>query len=344
MIISLASERCSLRAIVARDAFVTGGSGLLGGALLTELHASGRTVRALARSERARAVVASKGAVPIRGDLSHAEILREAMAGASVVFHVAGVNKSCSPDPEAMDRVNIEGTVGVIRAAAEAGVERVVYTSSVAAIGESEGTIANERTLHAGEYVSAYARSKHLAEVAALNEAALFDVDLVIVNPSSVQGPGRSTGSAEFLLRAINAKRPLLVDTTFSIVDIKDCTIGHINAEKYGEAGERYILSGSTISVPGAIDLLSVAIGREINPRWVSRRFAGSFGMYAARIAGVLRPSLGVCPELIATLLHGHRFDGSKASEELRFTYTTPDETISRTVEWFRDQRLIAGS
>lgn len=323
------------------EVFVTGGSGLLGGHLISRLVENGGSVRALARSEVAALSVTGRGARAIRGDVFDTEALREGMGVADVVFHVAGINETCSRDVPAMDRVNIEGTVAVLRAAAASGVRRVVYTSSATAIGERQGMIGTEHTVHSGEYASAYARSKHLAEVAAFEEAGGLGVDLVAVLPSSVQGPGRATGSAELFLRALNSKRPLLVDTTLSIVDIEDCTTGHINAAEHGAAGERYILSGATLKVTDAVALLSEAVGRTVNPRWVSEGTVRSVGMVAARVAGVLRPSLGICPELIRTLLHGHCFDGSKASTDLRFAYTDASDTIARTVRWFKDQGLI---
>jgi dihydroflavonol-4-reductase len=263
------------------------------------------------------------------------------MWGVDIVFHVAGVNEMCSKDPGAMDRVNIDGTVAVIEAAAVNGVRRVVYTSSAAAIGERRGMVGTEHTVHSGEYLSAYARSKHLAEVAAFEAADRLGVDLVVVSPSSVQGPGRSTGSAELLIRVLNSKHPILVDATLSIVDIEDCTRGHINAAEHGRAGERYILSGATLSVSEAVNLLAAASGRSIEPRWISESLIRSVGMAAARVVGAVRPSAGICPELITTLLHGHRLHGSKAANELRFAYRDVVDTFERTVRWFEDEDLI---
>ena len=323
------------------DTFVTGGSGLLGGHLIAQLVNDGYSVRALARSEKSAKAVQDRGAQVVQGDLFDTDALSEGMWGADIVFHVAGINETCSRDPRSMDRVNIDGTAAVIAAASASGVRRVVYTSSAAAIGEERGMIGTEHTVHSGDHVSSYARSKHLAETKAFDTADRLGVDLVAVNPSSVQGPGRATGSAELLLRSLNAKRPLLVDTTLSIVDIEDCTAGHIGAANHGRAGERYILSGATLRVADAVDLLSAAVGRTINPRWISEELVRSLGMVGARVAAVVRPSLGICPELITTLLHGHRFDGSRAARELQFSYTSASDTINRTVNWFKEQGLI---
>lgn len=326
------------------EAFVTGGSGLLGGHLISRLIGDGVSVRALARSDAAAASVAERGATPIRGDLFNDDALRAGMSGADVVFHVAGINEMCTSDPGVMDRVNVAGTVSVIQAASANGVRRVVYTSSAAAVGEETGEIGKESTVHSGEYVSAYARSKHVAEVVAFEVAEELGVDLVAVNPSSVQGPGRATGSAALLIRALNSKRPLLFDSTLSIVDIEDCTTGHVNAAKYGMAGERYLLSGATLTVADAIDLLANASGRSIRPRWLSRAMVQSAGMAVARVAAVVRPSLGVCPELITTLLHGHRFDGSRATRELEFSYTDVSDTIRRTVAWLDEEGFVSAT
>lgn len=327
--------------IVPTEAFVTGGSGLVGGHLTSRLIDDGVVVRCLARSSVAATAAADRGAVPVEGDLFDTDALREGMWGADTVFHVAGVNEMCSKDPIAMDHVNIDGTVAVIEAAASNGVRRVVYTSSAAAIGERHGMVGTEHTVHSGEYVSAYARSKHRGEVAAFEAADRLGVDVVAINPSSVQGPGRATGSAELLVRVVRATRPMLMETTISIVDIEDCTTGHIHAAEHGRAGERYILSGATLKVSEAVDLLSEASGRTIEPRWVSEGVVRSVGTAAARVAALLKPSAGICPELVATLLHGHRFDGTKAPRDLRFEYTPAADTIDRTVRWLETEGIV---
>ncbi|MCL1598377.1 MAG: NAD-dependent epimerase/dehydratase family protein [Actinomycetia bacterium] len=323
------------------SAFLTGGSGLVGGHLLARLTASGTSVSALVRSQSAQRKVTEYGAEPVRGDLFDVDGLARAMRGASVVFHVAGVNDTCPRDVAAMDRVNIEGTRSVIAAAASAGVERVVYTSSAAAIGEHRGTIGTEVTVHCGEYPSPYARSKHLAEIAAFDEAAGQGIDLVALNPSSVQGPGRSSGSAEILLRVLNAKRPILIDTNLSIVDIEDCTTGHIRAAAHGVAGERYLLSGASVSVADAVAVASSIVGREVTPRWASERVVRVLGIPAARALSRVRPSSGICPALVRTLLHGHTFDGAKAERDLGLVYHPIEDTFRRTIDWFLAEGLL---
>jgi len=236
-----------------------------------------------------------------------------------------------------MDRVNVDGAVNVVEAAAKAGVGRVVLTSSVAAIGESEGMIGTEHTRHSGSHVSAYARSKHLGEVAAKEAAREYGIDLVVVNPSSVQGPGRSSGSAELIRRVLGAKRPWLVDVSVSVVDIADCAEGHILAAESGTDGERYILSGATLTVSDAVDMINHIADTDIRPRWLSAGFVRSVGMPLSRIA----PSSQICPDLIRTLLHGHRYDNTKSRSELGMRYTPIEDTFRRTIDWFRDEDLV---
>lgn len=319
------------------SAFITGATGVVGRAVLRKLIARGDEVVALVRSEADADVMRGLGVAPVLGDVTTPSGLSDAMWGATTVFHVAGVNEGCPKDRALLDRVNIEGAVNVVEAAAHAGVGRVVLTSSVAAIGEAEGMIGTEHTRHGGTYVSAYARSKHLGEVAARTAAVTAGVDLVTVNPSSVQGPGRSSGSAELIQRVLGSKRPFLVDVAVSVIDIDDCAVGHLLAAEHGEPGERYILSGATLTVAQAVDIINQAAGTDIRPRWISPDFLRTFGLPLSRLI----PSQKVCPDLIRSLLHGHRYDNSRSIDQLGVAYTQVADTFSRTIEWFRSEGLV---
>ncbi len=322
---------------MSRSVFLTGATGFVGGAILDALLERGDTVTALVRSEADADRLAARGAVPVLGDVTDPSGLSDAMWGLSTVFHVAGVNEGCPRDIGLMDRVNIDGAKNLVEAAAHAGVGRVVLTSSVAAIGEGEGMIGTENTRHAGSYISAYARSKHLGELAAVEAAQRTGVDLVIVNPASVQGPGRSTGSAEVIIRAMKSRRPWLIDVTVSIVDIDDCTNGHLLAAERGRAGERYILSGATLKVSDAVEIINHVTGTEVRPRWLSPTLVESFGMPLSRLI----PSSKVCPDLVRSLLHGHRYDNSKSRSELGLSYASPEDTFRRTIDWFTSEGLV---
>jgi dihydroflavonol-4-reductase len=326
---------------VSEAALVTGGSGVVGRALVARLVTDGRPVRALARSDASAGALEAMGAEPVRGDVLDRSSLTKAMHGCGTVFHVAGVNAMCLRDPGGMVRVNVEGSANAIRAAAEAGIERVVYTSSASAIGEVRGTVGREDSPHRGTYLSAYERSKHLAERRVTELSNALGVGVVVVSPSSVQGPGRSTGSARLLLDVANGRLPILVDTTISLVDIRDCAQGHVLAESRGIPSERYLLSGAALSTREAVDLLERVWGlpRRIRfgPAWLARA-AGSAVGAGTRMLGRDAP---VCAEALRTLLHGHRYDGSRATRDLGLRYTPVEVTLLRTLEWCAERGLV---
>lgn len=321
---------------------VTGGTGLVGGALVGRLVTEGRTVLALARSDAAATALAAAGASPVRGDILDPGSLRAAMRGCASVFHVAGVNAMCLRDARPMYRANVDGAANVIRAAAAAGVARVVHTSSASAIGEARGTIGREDSPHRGSYLSRYERSKHLAERTVLALASELGVEVVCVNPSSVQGPGRTGGSARLLLDLVNGRLPALVETTISLVDIADCSRGHVLAEALGVPGERYLLSGASLTTGEAVELLRRLWGRPERVRWIPAGAARAGGAGVEAVGRLLRRDVPVCREAVRTLLYGHRYDGSRAVRELDLVYSPLEETVERTLAWYAERGLVA--
>jgi dihydroflavonol-4-reductase len=320
---------------------VTGGSGFVGRALLDRLVADGRRVRALVRNDAAGDALAAAGAEPVRGDVLDPPSLAAAFRGCERAFHVAGVNAMCLRDPRPMIRANVDGTANVVRAASSAGVRRLVVTSSAAAIGEAPGTIGREDSPHRGSYLSRYERSKHLAERTAFALGADLGVDVVCVNPSSVQGPGRTHGSARLLLELVRGRLPAVVETTISLIDIRDCTDGHVLAEARGAPGERYLLSGVTVSTREAVDLLRRVWGRPGRVRWIPTSLARAGGAVAEAAGVVLRRDVPVCREAVRTILHGHRYDGTRAERELGLRYTPLDETLERALTWYAERELV---
>jgi dihydroflavonol-4-reductase len=329
---------------VSAPVLVTGGTGFVGGAVLERLVASGRPVRALARSEASAAALEAAGAEPARGDLLDPPSLERAMSGAEVVYHAAGVNGFCFPDPTVLYRANVDGTRALVRAAASTGVRRVVYTSSAATIGEEAGTLATEHSPHRGRFLSHYERSKHEGERVAIAEAGRRGVELVSVNPASVQGPGRTRGTARILIDALNGRLRLVVDARLSVVDVADCAEGHLLAEQRGAAGERYLLSGATLTVSEAVALLSRISGSDERPRRVPPPVATAMAAAAEGAARLRRRRPAVCREMVRTILHGHRYDGSRAARELGLAYTPIEESLRRAAEWYVAQGLVTRS
>jgi len=326
---------------VTGPAFITGGSGFVGGAVLAQLVADGREVRALARSAEAATSVEAAGARPVRGDLFDVQALLEGMRGCETVFHVAGVNAMCMRNPAAMLQTNVEGSDVVVRAAAAVGARRLVLTSSAATIGEPAGIVGHEDTQHRGTFLSDYERSKFLAEQRVLAVGEELEIEVVCVNPSSVQGPGRSDGSARILIRLVDARLPFIVNTHLSIVDVEDCTQAHILAESRGTAGRRYVVNGVSLPARRAMELVRAVAGRPRRAIRLPRSVATAAGVVASGINAATGRSIPFCPELARTLLHGHRYDGSLATRELGLTYRPIEDTIERTLRWYADRGVI---
>ena len=322
--------------------FVTGGSGLIGRALVQRLLARADEVVALARSPESDALLRGLGAKVAPGDVLDEDAMCAGMRGCSVVFNVAGVNTLCVEDVQAMMQANVEGSAAVVRAAARAEVPRVVHTSSAATIGEPQGAIGHEETPHRGWYLSTYERSKTEGERAAFEVGRHMGVEVVCVNPSSVQGPGRAGGTARFLLAFLDGRLKVFVPTNVSLVDVADCIEGHLLAAEHGAAGERYLLNGMTLTITEALALASEVAGVGGKPRLLPRPLAIAAASSAEYGFRLVRRRPPVCREMVRTLLHGHRYDGSRATRELGLRYTNPRETVRRTVEWARGAGLLS--
>jgi dihydroflavonol-4-reductase len=326
---------------VASRVFVTGGSGLIGRALVGRLVERGADVVAVARSDTADRALTAAGAVVARGDLLDAEALEAAMRGCGTVYNVAGVNTLCPDDREDLFRVNVHGASTVARAAARAGVERLVHTSSAATLGEHGGTVGREDSAHRGWFLSAYEQSKLAGERAVFEAGRGSGLDVVCVNPSSVQGPGRTGGTGRIVLALLDGRLKVFVNTRISLIDIDDCVEGHLLAADRGRPGERYVLSGATLSSDEAFGLIRSISGGNERPRLLPGPLATSLALAvegAFRLVGRTPP---VCREMVRTMLHGHAYDGSKAERELGLRYTPVAETLRRTAAWAVEEGLV---
>jgi dihydroflavonol-4-reductase len=318
---------------------VTGGSGVVGTAVVRHLVAAGEEVWALARSSESAAKLDGLGAHVVLGDVLDRGAVSRLVEGGRRVFHIAGVNELCSPDPARMWTINVQGALGVLEVSEAAGVERLIHTSSAVTVGEPRGQVGREDTKHRGHFLSEYERSKTVAERLLFNQAGAIEV--VAVNPSSVQGPGRSTGTGALLLAGARGNAPFLVDTTFSLVDIDDCARGHLLAAEKGKPGERYLLSGATLTVRQAVHAVNHLLGRRRTPWFINPKVVTASAPIAAAVSAVLDREPLLCPESARVLLHGHDYDGTKATRGLGLDYTPFEETLGRALDWFRDEGLI---
>jgi dihydroflavonol-4-reductase len=321
--------------------FLTGGSGLIGGALARRLAERGDEVVALARSDEAERTLAAGGAHVVRGDVLDEDAMAAGMAGCALAYHVAGINTMCPTDPAALFHVNVRGAEAAVRAAARAGVPRMVLTSSAASLGEASGTVGSEASTHRGSYLSVYERSKHEGERAAFEAARRAGVELVAINPSSVQGPGRAGGTGRILIAYLNGRLPAFLDTQVSLVDIADCVEGHLLGAERGVPGERYVLNGATLSSREALAIVAELSGVRRDVRFLSPRVAAGAAALVEAVFRVRGRHPPVCREMVRTLVHGHRYDGSRAERELGLRYTPVAETFRRTIEWAAREGLV---
>ena len=317
---------------------VTGGTGFVGGLLLSRLVRDGREVRALVRRPADRERLPTPEVELALGDLENEETLVRAAEGCELVYHAAGMNQLCLPDPAPLYQVNVEGTRRLLRAAQRAGARRVVYTSSAATLGGDGRSPVDETSAAPGEFTSHYARSKFEAERVAME----FDgIEVVTVNPSSVQGPGRVTGTARVFLDYLNGRLRFDLPSRFGICYTDDCVNGHLLAESKGRAGERYVLNTATLTNTEAIDLIAVISGLTSRPRTVPLPLA----MGAAACLEWVAHSRGrrplLCREAVRTVGHPHVYDGSLAERELGLRYTPLREAMEATVRWYRQEGLV---
>src|SRR5665213_2885081 len=235
-----------------KPVLVTGASGFVGSAVMRALLAQGRAVRVLVRPRSDKFNLQNLAVERREGALEDPASLAAALSGCGALYHVAADYRLWVKDPAAMYRANVDGTRALLQAAGRAGVERMVYTSSVATLGtHADGTPADEDTVATlDDMIGHYKRSKFMAEQA-VNELAAAGLPVVIVNPSTPVGPGdiKPTPTGRLIVDALTGRRPAYVDTGLNIVHVDDVAEGHLLAYQRGTIGRRYVLGGDDMSL-----------------------------------------------------------------------------------------------
>ena len=318
-------------------ALVTGATGFIGANLVEALGQRGWRVRALHRAASSLKALAGLAYESAIGDVTEPASLAPAMRDVDVVFHVAAVADYWRSDPSRLMQVNVEGTRNVLRAAREAGVRRVVFTSSCAALGQPPfGQAIDERAqfnLRPDDFPYGY--SKYLAEQVC-QEFVRAGLDVVIVNPAVVFGPRDvNLVSSSLVIAAARRGLPFALPGGVSAIDVADACAGHIAAAERGRTGERYILTTENLSYQQLFTMLAEVVGRPcprlILPRWVFRLAAPMVGFARDRL-GVRLP---VSSEQVRFAAETFWFDASKARCELGLTPRPVREAIQRTYDWY---------
>ena len=319
-------------------AFVTGGTGFIGANLVRLLLQEGYQVRSLVRPTSRLDNLQGLDVEIIKGDLND-PILYQKMQGSQVVFHVAAHYSLWQADKEALYRNNVLGTRNVLLSARQAGIERTVYTSSVAAIGVGRaGKVVDETHQSPLEQlVGYYKKSKYLAEQEA-KQAAQTGQDIVIVNPSSPIGPWdiKPTPTGDIIVRFLRQQMPFYLDTGLNFIDVRDVAWGHLLALEKGKSGERYILGNQNLTLQALLDQLAQITGirapQKKVPVWLP--------LTVAWLDEKLLAPLGKPPSVP---LDGVRmsqqlmyYDASKAVGELGLPQSDLTTALKDAVKWFR--------
>jgi dihydroflavonol-4-reductase len=326
-------------------ALVTGGTGFVGSHLVRRLLERDWQVRCLVR---AASRLDNLNALPVEfatGDLRDVESIKQAVRGVDVVYHCAADYRLWCADPREMYESNVNGSRNVMQAALDERVERVVYTSTVGALGlNDDGTPADEETpVSIDDMIGHYKRSKFLAEEEVRGFASR-GLPVVIVNPSTPVGELdiKPTPTGKIIVDFLKGKMFGYVDTGMNLIDVRDCAEGHILAAERGRTGERYILGGTNLTLKEMFDALArvteIASPKMKVPHWVAESYARLENFWAIRLA-CRAPDVPV--ESVRMSRHRMWFDSAKAVRELGLPQNPIDDALARAVHWFNEHGYV---
>jgi dihydroflavonol-4-reductase len=320
---------------------VTGGTGFVGANLVRELLADGHSVRVLARRGGERRALEGCAVEIVEGDLLDAASLRAAVAGAHHVYHVAADYRLWAPDLRVLYRANVDGTRHLLAAASEAGAERIIYTSTVGAVGiPKDGTPGDETTpVSLADMVGAYKASKFLAERVA-DEWAARGAPVVIVNPSTPIGPWdvKPTPTGQMIVDFLNGKMIGSVDTGLNVVHVRDVARGHILAARSGRLGERYILGHRNLSLLEIFRTLSTLTGVPAPRFRVPYAVAWTAAAAMEGVSRITRRPPAVPLTAVRMARKRMFFTADKAIRELGLPQTPAEDALKDAVDWFTER------
>ena len=324
---------------------VTGATGFVGSAVARALAARGHRLRLLARPTSDRRNLAGVAGEVVIGDLNDVSSLAAAVAGCRYLFHVAADYRIWVPDPAAMLRANVDGSVSILRAAQKAGVERMVYCSSVAALGLNKDFSPSDETTPVTEanMVGVYKLSKYRAEQAVLALARDEAMPVIIVNPAAPVGPRdiKPTPTGKMILEAAAGRMPAYLDTGLNVVHVDDVAEGHLLALDKGRIGERYILGGENLALGDLLALVCEVAGRR--PPRIKLPNAALWPVALAFEAAARL--FGVEPLVTRDHLRMARkkmfYSSDKARRELGFQPRPARDAAADAVAWFRANGML---
>ena len=327
-------------------AFVTGGTGFVGANLVRLLLQQGYSVRTLVRANSCLDNLKALDLEIVEGDLNQ-EDLAQKMQGCQVLFHVAAQYSLWKTDRDLLYRNNVLGTRNILKCARKAGIERTVYTSSVAAIGVRKDGISTDETYQSPveELIGDYKKSKYYAEREAV-EAVKAGQDIVIVNPSTPIGAWdlKPTPTGEIIVRYLRRKMPFYVDTGLNLIDVKDVAWGHLLALKKGRTGDRYILGNQNLAFARLLAKLEKITGlpapQNTIPYWIPYSVAWIEENVLAKLGK--KPSIAL--DGVKMSRQKMFYDSTKAVTELGLPLSNIDTALEKAVKYFKEREIVTNN
>ena len=324
---------------------VTGATGFIGSAVVRRLLARHLKVRVLLRPSSDRSNICGLDVNVVEGDLLCSASIRSAVKGCEGVFHVAADYRLWTPSSTDMFMVNVDGTRCIIEAAIEAQVPKIVYTSSVAVLGNDQNNPSDEDTpVSYQEMIGAYKKSKFRAEEAVQKLIEDRDAPVVIVNPSTPIGPRdiKPTPTGRVILEAACGRVPAYVDTGLNVAHVDDVAEGHLLAFDRGLIGERYVLGGDDMTLANILAVVASKMNRK-PPRICLPHLAVIPIAYVAeawtRLTGGCQPFVTV--DGVRMARKKMFFSSAKAERDLGYTHRPSQEAINDAINWFHENGYL---
>ena len=325
-------------------ALVTGATGFVGGAVARALVNSGIDVRVLARAGADLQNIQGLTVERVEGDLRDQVSLRKALTGCRHLYHVAAHYALWAKDPAIFYDVNVTGTKNLLEAARAAGTERIVYCSTIGAIGlPPGGGLGTEETPVSLEQMAGhYKRSKYLAEQEVL-KLAKAGLPVVIVNPSAPVGGGdvKPTPTGQVIVDFMKGRMPAYIETGMNIVDVDDVAAGHLLAMQKGRIGERYILGNKNLMLREVFEILSRLTGVKAPTIKLPRLAILPLAYLNLWMANITGEPPRIPLEGVKMAKYKMHYDCGKAIRELGIPHTPPEVALEKAVRWFRDHGYV---
>jgi dihydroflavonol-4-reductase len=324
------------------QALVTGGTGFIGSHVVRRLLSEHVTIRCLARPGSKRLNLEGLPIEIAEGDLCDVASLKRTVAGCQMLFHVAADYRIWARHPEEMDRINVQGSRDLLQAAADAGVQKIVFTSSVAAVGRPQdnghlGIGREELDPTPSQLIGPYKRSKFASDLIA-REFARKGLPVVIVNPSTPIGAQdiKPTPTGKLIVDFLNHRMPGYIDTGLNFVDVEDVAAGHWLAAQKGKIGERYILGNKNMTLKEFLQSVAAAASLPAPKMKIPYAVALIAGAVSTGLSYITGKEPGIALDGVRMAHEKMFYDASKAVRDLGLPQTPIDQAIRKAVQWFR--------